>query len=617
MKTKIIFILLVLFTVTAAQQKIYIKENYYKKEYRVPVRDGITLFTSVYIPKDDSKTYPVLLVRTPYSVSPYGEDTMRTYLANDNLVKEGYIFAFQDVRGKFMSEGEFVDMRPFNPNKTGNETDEASDTYDTIEWMINNIPNNNGKVGIYGISYPGFYAAQAAMSNHPALKAVSPQAPISDWFIGDDMHHNGAFTLLLSFNFFKVFGQPRDTLTTSWGKSPEYDSPDAYTFFLNMGPLQNANNYYLNDGIPFWNEQMQHGSYDDFWQSRSTLFHFDDIKTNVMTVGGWFDGEDLFGAVNTYQVIEQKNPKKQNTIVMGPWTHGGWARSAGTSLGEMKFDLETSKYYQDEIELPFFNFYLKGKGSLKIPEALIFETGGNKWHKFNQWPPKNVDNVSLYFATNEELKFDEKNTSMSYDEFPSDPGNPVPYTAAIRDSRSFYNKTYMVEDQRFASNRPDVLIYQTEPLEEDFTIAGPITADLFVSTTGTDADWVVKVIDVFPYDAENPDPNPAKVEMGGYQLMVRYEIFRGKFRNTYDKPEPFVPNQVTNVNFILPDIMHTFKKGHRIMVQVQSSMFPLFDRNPQTFCDIYTAGEEDFQKATHRVYTSYDHPSRIVVKKFD
>ena len=616
-KTLLIFMVFFIFqSAVLYGQEFKVSEHYYKREYRIPMRDGVRLFTSVYIPKDTTKNYPILLWRTPYSVGPYGENKfthrLKTYM---HLVREGYIIVFQDVRGKFMSEGKYVNMRPFIKHKKKGDVDEATDTYDTVEWLIKHIPHNNGKVGLWGISYPGFYAAMGAMSLHPAIKAVSPQAPIMDWFLDDDMHHNGALTLPLTFNFFKVFGQPRDSLTTHWSRPPSYPVPDAYSFFLRLGSLKNINKKYFHHRIAFWDSVVAHPNYDEFWKSRSTLYDFDSVRTAVMTVGGWFDSEDLFGAIHTYEVIEKKNPGIFNIFVMGPWTHGAWSRGEVESYGEMNFKENTSKFYREKIELPFFNYFLKGKGKLDLPEALIFETGKNEWLRFDSWPPTNVISTKFYLDANQNLRMGStpENTEVSYDEYISDPQRPVPYTARILDARAFYNKTYPVEDQRFASRRPDVLVYESQPLQKDLTVAGPIDVNLFVSTSGTDADWVVKLIDVFPDTAKDPSPNPNKIKMGNYQMLIRADIFRGRYRYDYDNPKPFVPGKIEKIHFQLMDICHTFVKGHKIMIQIQSSWFPLFDRNPQTFTNIYEANEKDFVKTFNRVYHSKKYPSNITV----
>lgn len=615
MKIKFLFLILFFIGVqSSAQDAAYIVEHYIKHEYQIPMRDGAKLFTAVYTPKDTTQDYPILFLRTPYTIAPYGENNLTKYLGpSATFTTEGYIFVYQDVRGKFLSEGEYVNMRPFIPEKkSSTDVDESSDTYDTIDWLIKNLKHHNGNVGMWGISYPGFYTAMGTIDAHPNLKAVSPQAPIVNWFVGDDMHHNGALSLLMTFDFFSVFGLPRPTPTTDWGTGFSAPSPDAYNFFLNLGTLKNVNEKYFKNNISFWDEVIQHGSYDEFWQSRNTFPHFNKIKPAALTVGGWYDAEDLYGALHTYQSIEEKNPKIFNSLVMGPWTHGGWNRTKGSELNAFTFGSNTSEYYQDSIEFPFFNYYLKGKGSSALPEASIFITGSNQWRKFDKWPPKNSEAKNLFITDENKLSFD-NSTKNSFEEFLSDPNKPVPYTAKQLDSRSFYNREYMIEDQRFAAARPDVLVYQTDVLEDSLTVLGPIEAELYVSTTGTDADWVVKVIDVFPDDAENPKPNPQQYEMGGFQQLVRGEIMRGKFRNSYEHPEPFKPGEVTKVKLTLQDAAHTFLKGHRIMVQIQSSWFPFFDRNPQKFCDIYNANENDFQKATHRVYHSEKYPSAIKI----
>jgi putative CocE/NonD family hydrolase len=578
------------------------------------MRDGVKLFTAVYAPRDTSIDYPIILNRTPYSVAPYGENNYRSVLGpSDFFTEEGYIFVYQDVRGAFMSEGTFVEMRPYiESKKDKNDIDESSDTFDTIDWLIKNVAHNNGKAGIFGISYPGFYAAMGIIDAHPALKASSPQAPIANWFVDDDFHRNGAFWLPHAFWFYTGFGIPRPQPLNHWQKDVfTTDNPDGYDFFLKMGSFSNTTEKLFEHKIPFWDTMMAHPDYDYFWQARNSLPHFNNIKPAVMVVGGWFDEEDLYGALNTYKSIESKNSDNQNTLVMGPWFHGGWAGSSGDRLGDISFGSKTSKYYQKNIELPFFNYYLKGKGKLKRPEAYVFETGANEWKQFNEWPPKNTQQRELYFNNNGSLTFNPSaENNKQYDEYVSDPAHPVPYTQSITQNML---REYMDEDQRFASQRSDVLTYETEPLNEDVTIAGPIEANLFVSTSGTDADWVVKLIDVFPDSIKYVSPNDSKAVMGGYQMMVRGDIMRGKYRNSYSNPEPFVPGKITNVNLKLQDVLHTFKKGHRIMVQVQSSWFPLADRNPQKFENIYFAKDSDFQKATQRVYFSKEFPSNIKV----
>lgn len=598
----------------------YFVKSYSKQEINIKMRDGINLFTAIYQPKNQNEKNPIIIWRTPYSCSPYGKNNFFTSRLNTffHFINQNYIIVIQDVRGRFMSEGEYVNVRPYIPKKNKNEIDESTDAYDTIEWLVNNVENNNGNVGVWGISYPGFYAAMSAIDAHPALKAVSPQAPIADWFIGDDMRHNGAFTLLLNFNFFDSFGAKRDSLTTVWSKGLDYPSPDAYNFFLDLGPLKNVNKFYYKNEIPFWDSTISHPNYDEYWQKRNTLPHFSNIKPAVMTVGGWYDGEDLYGAIKTYEAIEHKNPINNNILVMGPWPHGGWTRLAGDKFGDMEFESETSKFYVEQIELPFFNSYLKNQGKNDLPEAYIFNTGKNIWRRFKKYPPNEVAQTKLFLSSDQKLSFTKVEfTRIDFNEFFSDPQKPVPYTNKSVDSQQFYFKEYMVEDQRFASSRPDVLVFESTPLDADLTIIGEINSELFVSTSGSDSDWIVKVIDVFPDDEPNPKPNPKEIELGGYQMMVRGEILRGKYRNSFSEPEPFVPNKITKINLRLNDVCHTFKKNHKIMIQIQSSWFPLFDINPQKFINIFEADEKDFIKTYNRVYFSKNYPSHIAFNVLD
>ncbi|HEY7428744.1 MAG TPA: CocE/NonD family hydrolase [Gemmataceae bacterium] len=598
----------------AAQGLEYVKAHYTKYEYRIPMRDGKKLFTTVYVPKDESKRYPILLMRTPYSVRPYGIDRYKAELGPSPLFgKAGYIFANQDVRGCWMSEGEFVNMRPHNPAKKESDIDESSDTWDTIEFLVKHVPNNNGRVGQWGISYPGFYTAAGMIDAHPALKACSPQAPVTDWFIGDDWHHNGALFLPHMFNFMANLGRPRPKPRKKFEFKFDYETPDGYNFFLHLGPLPNANGRYFKEDVAFWSEAMKHGTYDDFWKSRNLRQHLKAIKPAVMTVGGWFDAENLFGTLETYRKVEATSEGRTNVLVMGPWRHGGWGRGAGESLGQVSFNSKTAEFFREKIELPFFEFHLKGAGEFKHPEAWVFETGTNQWRKHDAWPPKTAQRKSLYLHAKGRLSWktpEENGTEENCDEYLSDPSKPVPYLDKIVIGMS---PEYMVADQRSASRRPDVLVYETDVLDEDVTIAGPIQVDLHVSTTGTDSDWVVKLIDVYPDDYPDPKPNPAEVRMGGYQQLVRGDVMRGKFRNSFEKPEPFAPEKPSAVSFTMQDSYHTFRTGHRIMVHVQSSWFPLVDRNPQTFVDIYQAKESDFRKATQRVYRSREMPSRVSV----
>ena len=617
MKTKYFFILLlIVFLFGCTTEKNILEQNYDKFEYKIEMRDSIKLFTSVFIPKDRSQNYPIILRRTPYSIAPYGETQFPKNINTwKHLIVEGYIFVFQDVRGRFMSEGKYVNMRPYIENKISNEIDETTDTYDTIDWLINNVENNNGKVGLYGISYPGFYSSMGAIDAHPNLVCVSPQAPISDWFIGDDFHHNGAFNLPLAFSFFSTFGIEQDSLYKKWpSRSFEFNTDDGFRFYLEMGALKNANEKYLKNEIPFWNDLMNNGNYNDFWNSRNIRPHLKNIKPNILVVGGFFDAENCFGALQTYKSIEEQNPNANNILVMGPWYHGGWVRSEGNRLGNISFESNTSDYYINNIELPFFNYYLKEKGELNLPEALVFETGSNKWKSYSSWPPQNLTQKKLFMNSDKTLSFEQKDLENDFNEFVSDPNNPVPYTKT-KSVRMV--KEYMIGDQRFVSNRSDVLVFESAVLEDSITFIGPLKANLFVSTTGTDADWIIKLIDVFPDDHKNYEFTPDSVKMGGYQMLVRGEIMRGKFRNSYESPEPFTPNKVTSVSLNMNDINHTFKEGHKIMIQIQSSWFPLFDRNPQKFVDIYNADESDFQEAIHKVYSSEEYPSNIEINIFE
>ena len=608
---------------SAAQGLAEVKARYTKYEYRVAMRDGAKLFTSVYVPKDagPGKTYPILLSRTPYTVAPYGADQYRDNLGpSPAFAKEGYVFAYQDVRGKWLSEGEFVNMRPEEDGSSN--VDESTDTFDTIDWLLKNVEGNSGKVGMWGISYPGFYTAAGLLGAHPALKAASPQAPVTDWFVGDDWHHNGAFLLTHCFNFLAAFGHPRPEPA----KPPrdrnalrfDHGTPDGYDFFLRMGPLANADATYFKGDVAFWNEVMGHGTYDAWWKARNLRPHLKGVKTGVavMTVGGWFDAENLFGALECYRNLETGAAGPSNALVMGPWFHGGWSRDDGEKLGHVAFNSKTSEFYRDHIELPFFEKHLKGKAPRDgdLPEAYVFETGTNRWRKLDAWPPKGAKPRSLYLREGHALAFDPPRGSDgggdAADEYVSDPDTPVPYAGEIGNTMA---REYMVADQRFASRRTDVLTYKTPALDADLTVAGPVKVALQVATTGTDADFAVKLIDVYPDDFPDPDPNPSGVRLGGFQQLVRGDVMRGKFRKSFEAPEPFKPGEPAEVTFTMPDTCHTFRAGHRVMVQVQSSWFPLIDRNPQTFVDIYRAKASDFRKATQRVYRSEARPSRLEI----
>ena len=599
--------ILVLVSASWAHAQDSLRDRYAKQEVRIEMRDGKKLFTSIYAPKDASHPWPILLVRTPYGVGPYGEDQFRGNLGPSPLfAKEGFIFVYQDVRGRNQSEGEFVHVTPHRPVKSGPaDIDESTDAYDTIDWLVKNLPNNNGRVGMSGISYPGFYAAAGAIDAHPALKAVSPQAPVSDWFIGDDFHHNGSFYLAHAFRFLDGFGRLKGTTR------PKATTQDGYSFFLELGSLSEMESTYFKGDVPYWNEMRQHPSYDEWWKARNIRTHLRNMKPAMLEVGGWFDAEDLFGALRVYDAIERQSPGATNTIVMGPWFHGGWAGSDGESLGHVRFGSKTSVFFREEIEFPFFCHYLKDRPDPKLPEAYMFETGSNRWRKFDAWPPATVARKALYFHADGRLSFEPPAEPSAYDEYVSDPAKPVPY---IGSQASGMTREHMVDDQRFAASRPDVLSYRTEPLEQDLTIAGGIVPSLRVSTSGTDSDWVVKLIDVYPDDTPDPVPPVPGLRMGGFQQLLRGECMRGRFRNSYEKPEPFEPGKVEKVEYVMPDVLHTFLRGHRIMVQVQSSWFPLVDRNPQKYVDIYQARSADFQKATERVYRSAAEASSVQIQ---
>ncbi|MDO8366576.1 MAG: CocE/NonD family hydrolase [Saprospiraceae bacterium] len=585
----------------------FIRDHFTKREVMIPMRDGKQLFTSIYSPKDQSKQYPILLRRTPYSCSPYGVGSFSTGFQNMNLARAGYIFVFQDVRGRYMSEGEFVDVRPFIPAsdpspKGKKQVDESSDTYDTVDWLLKNASNNNGRVGVMGISYPGFYATMAILAGHPAIKAVSPQAPVTDWFIGDDFHHNGAFMLMDGFGFYSGFGKIRPKPTTEGQPGfSDWNTSDNYDFFLRAGALRNFAAKYDMGKIPFWNDLMAHPNYDAWWQARNPRPHLKNIMPAVMTVGGLFDAEDCWGAWNTYKALEKQNPSTHpNSIVMGPWVHGGWARTPGDRLGNVVFGQNTSDFYQQEIEFKFFEYHLKDTGKMDLPEAYVFETGSNQWTTYDAWPPKNTEQKKFYFQPGGKLSEQSPVTRapLAFDQYISDPARPVPYTEDIHLGRT---REYMCDDQRFAARRPDVLVYQTEVLTESITVTGPVLADLWTSLSTTDADFVVKLIDVFPDTLQGKENG---VPLGGYQMLVRGEIFRGRYRESFETPKAFDPNLVTHVKFELPDVAHTFLPGHKLMVQVQSSWFPLADRNPQQFVNIYEAKDEDFVPCTVQLHRS-------------
>lgn len=588
----------------------WVRERYVKQEVRIPMRDGATLFTAIYRPRDPGRTAPMLLTRTPYGIGPYGEDAYRDSLGpSRTLMERGYVFVYQDVRGRFMSEGEFVDMRPHRPDKQGTASDESTDTWDTIAWLLEHVEGHNGRVGMWGISYPGFYAAAGMIDAHPALVAVSPQAPIADWYF-DDFHHHGAFFLPHTFNFFASFGRERSGPTTERPPRFDHGTPDGYAWFLELGALRNANERHLHHEIAFWDELVAHPDYDAFWRERNLLPHLRNVAPAVMTVGGWFDAEDLYGPLQIYRAIEAQDPDASNVLVMGPWAHGGWARTAGDHLGNVDFGGEHSRWYQEEVEAMFFRHHLEGDGSGPdgLAEATVFETGRNRWRRFEAWPPPGRPHVQWLGPAGRLLPAAPADR-RAFDQFVSDPARPVPYTEEVAIGMT---KEYMTDDQRFAARRPDVLTWVGEPLAEPLTLAGPITAELWVSTTEGDADWVVKVIDVFPDDAPDHPHLARGKHMGGYQMMVRSEVIRGRYREGYDRPTPFVAGKPTRVRLPLQDVLHTWQPGHRVMIQVQSTWFPLVDRNPQRWVDnVFEARDEDFVTANHRVWRDAGHASRI------
>ncbi len=621
----------------------YIRDNYDKREVMITMRDGVKLFTSIYTPEKRSERYPILLNRTPYTVAPYGKDKdgkdqFKQSLGPDMLfAREGYIFVYQDVRGRWMSEGKFEDARPDIANNTPQQIDESTDTYDTIEWLIKNIENNNGRVGIYGISYPGFYASAGSIDSHPALKACSPQAPVSDWFHGDDMHHNGALFLAQNWSFFRGFGQARPAPINNNSYLKEWkgrQTQDGYDFFLRAGGLKEIADTYpqglSGTRIEFWDKMMAHPNYDQFWKDRNILPKLKNIKCATMTVGGWYDNEDLYGALRTYEHIERQNPGIFNVLVIGPWDHGGWSRRDGDWLGTAYFSQKTGDHFRRNMEVPFFNHFLKNKGDIAaIKEVNLFDTGSHEWRSFDNYEPTSSTDTALYITANGGLSFAMPRSAAGFDEYVSDPMNPVPYTQKITFN---YQRDFMTEDQRFASTRPDVLVYQTEPLTEDVTVAGDIKPSLFISSTGTDSDFIVKLIDVFPDDhnypltgKQTPEGQPERVRPpeaffssvfrpGGYQMLLRGEPMPARFRNSFEKPAALIPNRPTALQFTMPGVAHTFKKGHRIMVQIQSTWFPLVARNPQKFMANYKLGTSaDFQKVTQRVYYGGKTSSAVIL----
>jgi putative CocE/NonD family hydrolase len=594
-----------------------LRERYVKYEYRIPMRDGLRLFTSVLVPREasESTTYPFLLFRSPFGVGPYGPDEYFPVGAQTvALLQAGYIFVRQDVRGRLMSEGEFTHVTPHRPDKRPADVDESTDAWDTVEWLLKHVRHHNGRVGIYGGSYVGFFTVAGIIDTHPAIRAASPQAPVADLFLDDDWYHGGAFMLAHAFNSVHAY-QPQTGPT----RPPKVDVPfdwgseDGYRYFLDAGPIGNLTARL--GGNPTWQELLDHSTYDEFWHARAIWRHTASIRCPVLVVGGWFDAEDLSGPLRIYHAISEGNPDAATTLVMGPWTHGGWSVGLGRRLGGVDFAADTAAFYREQVVVPFFEHHLKNAPDPKLPAALVFETGTNLWQRYPEWPPAEAEPRMLYLRDGSRLSFEPPTEADASDSYVSDPAKPVPwvgYTALTMPEE------YMVSDQRFASTRPDVLIYEMEPLEEDLAIVGPVSAKLFVSTTGTDADWIVKLVDVYPPDRSAPEPKPddpwtPPLPLAGYQQLVRGWPLRGKFRRSWETPEAFEPDKVEEVEVTMPDVNHVFRRGHRVMVQVQSTWFPLIDRNPQTFVDIPTAKPEDFKAATQRVVRSRTQPSGVEV----
>ncbi len=597
----------------------FVRAHYAKYEYRIAMRDGAKLFTSVYVPQPgafkDAGPYPFLMTRTPYSCAPYGEDKMPARLGvSQELLESGYIFVCADVRGRNGSEGVFQEMSPhIDEKKSAKDVDESSDTYDTIEFLLKHVAGNNGKVGITGISYPGFYTSASIIDSHPAIKAASPQAPMTNLFFNDDGYHGGAFMLGANYGFYENFFPQKNpiALTGTPARRAMAPDPDTYRSLLAAGATGNLDTgkEYLDGKNWLFHDQLMHTTYDEYWKKRDLSQHMRGVHAAVMTVGGWFDAEDLSGPFKTFHAIDQLSPEAVNTLVVGPWVHGGWSNGDGDHLGDATFNAKTGVFFRAHIQFPFFEFYLKGVNGKPLPKAYVFETGTNVWKQYDAWPPKPATAKMLYFHAKGGLSFDAPKDKAGVDEYVSDPAHPVPFVGYTTNT---VPQRYMADDQRFASRRPDVLTYETEPLAEDVTIAGPVKPKLKVASTGTDSDFVVKLIDVYPDDYPEAPADaagkrilgPAPIIMGGYQQLVRGEPMRAKFRDSWEKPTPLVPGKMVDVNAEMPDVNHTFRAGHRIMVQVQSSWFPLVDRNPQTFVEIPLAKPEQFVKATESVYRS-------------
>jgi len=610
MRTRAILVVAFAANAIGAQEPTKNSDRYVKTNAMITMRDGVRLNTDVYAPRDQQGPLPIIFRRTPYGIDNAVGALDGSY---KELADEGYIFAFQDIRGRFKSEGQFVMQRPARSaaqRRNPKAIDEATDAYDTIDWLVKNVPQNNGRVGMLGVSYDGWTTAMALTDPHPALRASSPQASPSDMWLGDDFHHNGAFRLSYGFEYAAMMEAGKDV------ENFNFDKYDTYDWYLSLGPLSNVNAKYLHGKIPTWNDYVAHPNYDSFWQVQTLIPALTQVTVPTLNVAGWWDQEDFYGPVQIYERLEKFDTQNKNFLVVGPWNHGGWNAPLGQKLGNIDFGTPASKVFRDSIQAPFFAFYLKDRGNLKQPEAITFEGGANRWRHYDSWPPKvNVTARSLYFHDRGELSFDPpvvQQGAPAFDSYVSDPAHPVPYRSrpiqATYDPRGSGWYTWLTEDQRFVDGRPDVLTWKTEPLTQDVTIAGDVTANLFAATTGTDADWIVKLIDVYPEDVPN-DP-----KMGGYEFMVSNEVFRGRYRKSYEHPEPIPANQTTEFKYSLHSQSYRFQKGHRIMIQVQSTWFPIIDRNPQTYVpNIFDAKASDYRAATIKVYRSPQAASHVVL----
>ncbi|HMG34928.1 MAG TPA: CocE/NonD family hydrolase [Blastocatellia bacterium] len=571
-------------------------------EHMIKMRDGVSLYSQVYAPAQASEPLPILLLRTPYGIGNLNAARMAASVPE--LAADGYIFVLQDIRGRFKSEGQFVMLRqPRDPKDTG-AIDESTDTYDSIEWLLKNIPNNNGRVGMAGTSYGAWLTVMGALDPHPALKAAVEQASPADMWIGDDFHHNGAFRLSYGLEYSYMMESSKEITDPT----TIVDRFDAYEWYLQLGALGNANSKYFHNKLPTWNDFVSHPDYDAFWKRQAFAPWLNRVTVPMLNVAGWWDQEDFYGPIKIYELLERHDSAHKNFLVVGPWNHGGWSRGDGQKLGRIDFGSATAAFYRREVLAKFFAYHLKGKGSPDFPEALTFRTGVNQWVRHDSWPPTSKATTRpLYFQPGGKLSFDTPKAGAKdeFDSYVSDPANPVPYRPRPIDVRSGWT-TWLVEDQRFVDHRPDVLTWSTDVLADDVVVSGKVVAHLFASTSGTDSDWIVKVIDVYP------EKYAADPKMSGFQLMIAGDVLRGRYRNSLEKPEAVAPNAIEHYQIAFPANDHVFLKGHRIMVQVQSTWFPVIDRNPQRYVqNIFEAKESDFQAATQRIYRSGRNASYI------